>query len=44
MATKKYRHDGFRDVGLGDAVMVGKERWRKHVKQLDLVSSIFSPS
>jgi len=26
----------FRELGLGDFVMAGKERWRKHVKTLDL--------
>jgi len=36
MATSKYRHDRLRDLGLGDAVMVSKERWRKHVNELDL--------
>jgi len=36
MMTSKYRHDGLRDLGLGDAVMVSKERWRKHVNELDL--------
>jgi len=36
MMTSKYRHDGLRDLGLGDAVMVSKERWRKHVNALDL--------
>jgi len=35
MMTSKYRHDGLRDIGLGDAVMVSKERWRKHVNELD---------
>jgi len=25
MMTSKYRHDGLRDLGLGDAVMVSKE-------------------
>jgi len=35
METSKYRHDQFRDLGLGDLVTVGKERWRKHVKSLD---------
>ena len=35
-STSKYRHDGFRDIGLGDAVMGAKERWRKNVNQLDL--------
>jgi len=36
MMTSKYRHDGLRDLGLGDAVIVSKERWRKHVNELDL--------
>jgi len=36
METSKYRHDQFRELGLGDLVMAGKERWRKHVKGLDL--------
>jgi len=36
MITSKYRHDGLRDLGLGDAVMVSKERWRKHINELDL--------
>jgi len=36
--TKKYCHDVFRELGLGDLVMVGKERWRKHVGTLDLDS------
>jgi len=36
MMTSKYLHDGLRDLGLGDAVMVSKERWRKHVNELDL--------
>jgi len=36
MITSKYRHDGLKDLGLGDAVMVSKERWRKHVNELDL--------
>jgi len=36
MMTSKYRHDGLKDLGLGDAVMVSKERWRKHVNELDL--------
>jgi len=36
MMTSKYRHDGLRDLGLGDAVMVSKERWRKHINELDL--------
>jgi len=36
MMTSKYRHDGLRDLGLGDAVMVSKEQWRKHVNKLDL--------
>jgi len=34
--SSKYCHDGFRDIGLGDAVMVSKERWRKHINKLDL--------
>jgi len=29
-------HNQFRELGLGDLVMAGKERWRKHVKGLDL--------
>jgi len=33
---RKYRHDTFRELGLGDLVMVGKGRWRKHVGTLDL--------
>jgi len=36
MMTSKYWHDGLRDLGLGDAVMVSKERWRKHINELDL--------
>jgi len=36
MMTSKYRHDRLRDLGLGDAVMISKERWRKHVNELDL--------
>ena len=34
--TSKYRQDQFRELGLGDLVMSGKERWRKHVAGLDL--------
>jgi len=34
--SSKYRHDGFRDIGLGDVVMGAKERWRKHLNELDL--------
>ena len=34
--TSKYHPNQFRELGLGDLVMVGKERWRKHVKGLDL--------
>ena len=34
--TSKYCHDNFRELGLGDLVMVGKERWRKHVGTLNL--------
>jgi len=36
MMTSKYRHNRLRDLGLGDAVMVSKERWRKHINELDL--------
>jgi len=36
METTKYQHDQFRELGLGDLVMVGKERWRKHAKGLDI--------
>jgi len=36
LETSKYCHDQFRELGLGDFVMAGKERWRKHVKGLDL--------
>jgi len=36
METGKYRHDQFRELGLGDLVMVGKEQWRKHVRTLDI--------
>jgi len=36
MLTSKYRHDGLRELGLGDAVMVAKEHWRKHINELDL--------
>ena len=32
----KYHHDSFRELGLGDLVMAGKERWRKHMGTLDL--------
>jgi len=34
--TSKYHYDQFRELGLGDLVMVGKECWRKHVGTLDL--------
>jgi len=34
--TSEYRHDSFREIGLGDSVMIGKERWRKHLSSLDL--------
>ena len=34
--TLKYRHDSFREIGLGDLVMIGKERWRKHLGSLNL--------
>jgi len=36
LETSKYCHDQFRELGLGDLVMVGKEWWRKHMKTLDL--------
>jgi len=36
METSKYRHDQFRELGLRDLVMVGKERWRRHAKGLDI--------
>ena len=36
MMTSRYWHNGLRDLGLGDAVMVSKERWRKHINELDL--------
>jgi len=36
LLSSKYHHDGFRDLGLGEAVMVSKERWRKHLNELDL--------
>jgi len=36
LETSKYRHDQFRELGLGDLVMIGKEWWRKHVRTLDL--------
>ena len=32
----KYRHNQFREMGLGDLVMAGKECWRRHVGTLDL--------
>ena len=34
LETSKYCHDQFRELGLGDLAMVGKERWRKHVRTL----------
>jgi len=36
METSKYRHNQFRELGLGDLVMVGKEQWRRHAKGLDI--------
>jgi len=36
LETSKYRHNQFRELGLGDFVMAEKERWRRHVKSLDL--------
>ena len=35
-SSNKYQFDLFRDIGLGDLVMNGKERWRKHLNGLDL--------
>jgi len=32
----KYRQDQFREMGLGDLVMAGKECWRRHMLALDL--------
>jgi len=40
MMTSKYRHNGLRDLGLGDAVMVSKERWRKHVMGCEIYETI----
>jgi len=34
--TSKYRYDSFWEIGLGDVVMIGKMRWRKHLSGLDL--------
>jgi len=34
--TSKYCHNQFREMGLGDLVIAGKERWRRHVGALDL--------
>jgi len=34
--SSKSCHDQFRELGLRDFVMTGKEQWRKHVKGLDL--------
>ena len=34
--TNKYHHDQFREMGLGDLVMAGKECWRRHMGTLDL--------
>ena len=36
LETSKYRHDQFRELGLGDLVMVGKERWRNHIRTLNI--------
>jgi len=36
MASHRYRSDSFRELGLGDVVMTGKERWRRNVQGLDL--------
>ena len=37
--TSKYHYDQFRDLGLGDLVMVGKEHWRKHVVRATLAQA-----
>jgi len=34
--THKYRQDQFRELGLGDVVMAGKEHWRKNIRHLDI--------
>jgi len=34
--TRKYQQDQFRELGLGDVVMAGKERWRKNIWHLDI--------
>ena len=36
LETDKYRRDQFRELGLGDVVMAGKERLRKHIQTLDI--------
>jgi len=36
LETNKYRHDQFRELGLGDVVMAGKECWSKHIWTLDI--------
>ena len=36
LETDKYRHNQFRELGLGDVVMAGKERWRRHIWTLDI--------
>ena len=34
--TRKYRQDQFKELGLGDVVMAGKERWRKNLRNLNI--------
>ena len=34
--TRKYRQDQFKELGLRDVVMAGKERWRKNLRNLDI--------
>jgi len=34
--TSRYCQDQFREMGLGDLVMAGKERWRRHMSAVDL--------
>jgi len=36
IGSQHFQYDSFRELGLGDVVMTGKERWRKHVQALDL--------
>ena len=34
--TSKYQNESFRDIGLGDLVMTGKEKWRKILSTMEL--------